>query len=57
MLLGEETDSNIKMLDIDFWVFTPKRLTSSGNFGVAVAALVCVNTVFMSGSVPKSKVI
>ena len=44
------------MLGSDFCVVTPSRFTSSGSFAVAALTRVCVNTVFMSGSVPTSKV-
>ena len=39
---------------MDLLVLTPMRFTSSGSIGVAEETLFCVNTVFMSGSVPSS---
>ena len=39
-----------------FSVFTPSRMTSSGNLGWAMATRFCTSTVAMSMSVPTSKV-
>ena len=42
------------MLGDFFFVVTPRRLTSSGSFGCAIATRFCTNTCAMSRFVPSS---